>query len=121
MVGEAWNQDAVHRARQSVGEWVLRELQRQASRRVSEARDFLQLTGGTGRDRSMEGPLQSRSAALLLGLPTPCTHNPTGHRHPPTHTNHYAVVSLNPVQNPGQSIYLSAASSSSHILALRDS
>jgi hypothetical protein len=39
--------------------------------RVPEAGDLLQLTRGAGRDRTWRGPLQSRPAPLLLGLPAP--------------------------------------------------
>jgi transposase InsO family protein len=36
VAGESGDEDAVHRARESVGERVLRELQREAARRVLE-------------------------------------------------------------------------------------
>jgi hypothetical protein len=73
-----------------------------ASRRVPEAGDFLQLEGGAGRDRSVERPLQPHPAPLLLGLPTSRACHPAGHRTAATHTSRHAVVSLNSVQNPGQ-------------------
>jgi hypothetical protein len=69
---------------------------------MPEAGDLLQPTGGAGRDRNVEGPLQSSATPLLLGLPTSRARHPAGQRTPPTHTSHYAVLSLNPVQNPGQ-------------------
>src|SRR3954470_21304343 len=53
------------------------------------------------RDRHVARPLQSGSAALLLGLPATRACHPRL-RQPPTHVTDHAVVSLNPVQNPGQ-------------------
>ncbi len=67
-----------------------------------QAGELLQLARGAGRDWSLEGPLQPHPAALLPWLPTTCARHPAGDRTPATHTSHYAVVSLNPVQNPGQ-------------------
>ena len=69
---------------------------------MPEAGDLLQLEKGAGRDRGLEGPLQPHPAALLPRLPTTCARHPAGIRKAATHTSHYAVVSLNPVQNPGQ-------------------
>jgi hypothetical protein len=73
----------------------------QTQGRVPEAGDLLQPEGGTGRDRGLEGPLQPGSTALILGLPTTRARDPRL-RQPPPHTTQHAVVSLNPVQNPGQ-------------------
>src|SRR3954451_4631147 len=53
------------------------------------------------RDRHVARPLQSGSAALLLGLPATRACHPRL-RQPPTHVTDHAGVSLNPVQNPGQ-------------------
>src|SRR3954469_2386828 len=54
-----------------------------------------------GRDRRLARPLQSGSVALILGLPAPRARDPRLCQ-PPTHVTDHAVVSLNPVQNPGQ-------------------
>ncbi len=50
----------------------------------------------------MEGRLQPHPASLLLGLPTTRTCHPAGHRAAATHASRHAVVSLSPVQIPGQ-------------------
>ena len=50
----------------------------------------------------MARPLQSCPAPLLAGLPASRACHPAGHRAAATHTSRHAVVSLNPVQNPGQ-------------------
>src|SRR4051794_30396153 len=55
-----------------------------------------------GRDRSLEGPLQSGSTALVPGLSATRARHPGGLGAPPTIANHHAVVSQDPVQNPGQ-------------------
>ena len=54
-----------------------------------------------GRDRRLARPLQSGSAALLLGLPASRARDPRLCQ-PPTHVTDHAVVSQNSVQNPGQ-------------------
>jgi len=56
--------NAVHRAGQPLGERILRELQREAARRVLEWRDLLLAEGGTDRDRTVEGGVQHAAAAL---------------------------------------------------------
>jgi hypothetical protein len=82
------------------------EISEQAPGRVPEAGDLLQLTGGAGGDRRMEEPLQQGATSLLLGLPATCTCHPAGQRAAAPHTSRHAVVSLNPVQNPGQASLL---------------
>src|ERR1700730_2276158 len=61
--------DAVHRPRQSVGERLLRELQRQAAGRVLERRTFLFAQGGADRDRTVASAVQHPPAAFVAGLP----------------------------------------------------
>jgi len=56
--------NAVHRAGQPLGERILRELQREAARRMLEWRDLLLAEGGTDRDRTVEGGVQHAAAAL---------------------------------------------------------
>src|SRR4051794_16028638 len=46
-----------------------------------------------GRDRSLEGPLQSYPAALVPGLSATRARHPRGLGAPPTIANHHAVVS----------------------------
>src|ERR1017187_3588069 len=50
VVGQGGYEDVVHRAWESGGERVLRELQREAARRVLERRDLLLAEGGTDSD-----------------------------------------------------------------------
>ncbi len=66
------NRDAVHRTGKSVGERVLRELQREVTGRVPERRDFLFVEGGAGRDREMAGDVQHAASALGAGLQAAC-------------------------------------------------
>src|SRR5215212_4609536 len=54
-----------------------------------------------GRDRGLARSLQSYPPPLSPRLPTTRARHPR-FRSPPTHTKHHAVVSHNPVQNPGQ-------------------
>jgi transposase InsO family protein len=61
--------NAVHHPRQSAGERLLRELQRQAAGRVLERRDLLFTEGGADRDRTVAGAVQHSPAAFLAGLP----------------------------------------------------
>jgi len=46
-------EDPVHCARQPMGEWLQRKLQRQTQRRITERRDLLQSEGGKSSDRTM--------------------------------------------------------------------
>ena len=62
-------QDTVHRARQSVGERLLRIVQLQAARRVPQRRDLLLTQGGAGAGRTLAHPLQHHPASLFAGLP----------------------------------------------------
>ena len=41
-----WRQDRLHRTRKSMGERILRELQRQAARRTAQRRNLLHVEGG---------------------------------------------------------------------------
>ena len=56
------------------------------------------------RDRSLARPLQSGAAPLLAGPSASRACHPAGHCTAATHTSRHAVVSQNPVQNPGQVI-----------------
>src|SRR5215472_4656026 len=69
VAGGARGPDAVHRPGQSVGERLLRELQRQAARRMLKRRALLFPEGGADRDRTMAAALQQAPAALRVGLP----------------------------------------------------
>src|SRR5262249_48954234 len=69
VAGGARGPDAVHRPGQSVGERLLRELQRQAARRMLKRRALLFPEGGADRDRTMAAALQQGPAALRVGLP----------------------------------------------------
>jgi hypothetical protein len=60
--------DSRHRARLSVGERLLRELQLEAARRVPKRRDFLLDRGGPCAGPTMTRPLQHNKSALLAGL-----------------------------------------------------
>ena len=54
------------------------------------------------RDRHLQGPRQSYPPPFGAGLSATRSRYPGGDRKPPTHANHLAIVSLNPVQMPGQ-------------------
>jgi len=56
--------------RQSVGEWLLRELQLQAPRRAAERGDVLQPRRGAHRHRGLATTVQHGPTAFLAGLPT---------------------------------------------------
>ena len=58
-----------------MGEWLLRELQRQAAGRVARWRDLLLAQGSPDRDRSLAAALQHDPAPLRPGLPPA---SPTG-------------------------------------------
>jgi transposase InsO family protein len=66
---QARHEDAVHRAGQSMGERLLRKLQRQAAQRVAERRDLLHATRSTGTDRAMATALQPSPTTQRAGLP----------------------------------------------------
>jgi len=68
MAGQSGHRDAVHRTGKSLGERLLRKLQRKATRRMPERRDFLFAEGGPGGDREMAGGLQHAASALGAGL-----------------------------------------------------
>jgi transposase InsO family protein len=53
----------------SMGEWLLRELQRQAPGRAAQWRDLHHAEGGQDRDRRLAPALQHPSPALLARLP----------------------------------------------------
>src|SRR3712207_2284954 len=61
-----------------------------------------------GRDRCLEGSVQSSPPLLGARLGAARAPHPGGACKPPTHTNHVAVVSQNPVQNPGQVTFADA-------------
>lgn len=69
----AWKvecEDALHRAGVSLGERILRELQRQAARRMPEPGDLLRATRGPDPHRAMAQLLQHRTATQLIGIQT---------------------------------------------------
>ena len=68
VAGQGGHGNVVHRTRKSLGEWILRKLQREVERRVFERRNFLFIEGGTGGDREVAGALQHAAAALGAGL-----------------------------------------------------
>src|SRR5262249_57229949 len=69
VAGGARGPDAVHRPGQSVGERLLRELQRQAARRMLKRRALLFPEGGADGDGTMAAELQQAPATLRAGLP----------------------------------------------------
>src|ERR1039458_1541167 len=69
VAGKSGDEDFVHRAGESVGERVRRELQRQAERWGFERRDFFLAEGGTDSDGAMASGIQHGAAALGAGLP----------------------------------------------------
>ena len=71
MAGQAAGPDPLHRAGQSVGERLQRELQRQTDRRVLERRDLLHTARGNGTRRAVEKALQYRSTSQRLRRTTP--------------------------------------------------
>ena len=64
------SQDRLHRAGKSVGEWLLRKLQRKAARRTAQRRNLLHIEGGTDRDRKLAAALQHGASTLVAGIPT---------------------------------------------------
>jgi hypothetical protein len=93
MAGAAQNEDAVHRAGKSMGERVLRELQRETQGRVPQAGDPLQPERGSGCDRRLARSLQPGAAPLIVGLPAACARYTGGHRTTATHSHNHAVSS----------------------------
>ena len=81
VAGKSGDGDFVYRARQSVGERVVRELQRQAAGRMPERRDSLFAEGGASRDRAVAGGVQHAAPALgarlsaagARGIRNPCS------------------------------------------------
>jgi len=71
MAGQAAGPDPLHRAGQSVGERLQRELQRQTDRRVLERRDLLHTARGNGTRRAVEAAVQYRSTPQRLRPSTP--------------------------------------------------
>src|SRR5450755_3858019 len=64
VAGSVGYEDAVYRTWESVGERVLRELQREVARRVLEWRDLLLAEGGTDSDGEMARGIQHGATAL---------------------------------------------------------
>ena len=64
------SQDRLHHAWQSLGEWILRELQLEATGRTSQWRDLLHSRGSQGRHRRLAAPLQHCAAALIARIQT---------------------------------------------------
>src|SRR3546814_18962643 len=63
MAGEGRREDALHRPRIAMGEWILRELQRVAARRTAQWRDLLLTNRRPAPDRRLAAPLQPPPAA----------------------------------------------------------
>src|SRR5262249_52674486 len=61
-------QDRLHRAGQSLGEWLHRELQRAPSRRAARRRNLLLTPRGPNRHRELAAPLQHDQAARLTWI-----------------------------------------------------
>src|SRR5467141_3342842 len=72
VAGKCGDWDSVYRTRKSLGERLLRELQRKAAGRVLEWRDLLLAEGGTDRDREVAGGVQHQATALSARLPAAC-------------------------------------------------
>src|SRR5262245_50597101 len=68
--GWAGNEKPVHRTRLTVGERILRVLQRKTQGRMPQWRDLLQPEGGTDRHRKLACPLQHKAPALRARLST---------------------------------------------------
>ena len=60
---KGWCEYALHHARQSVGEWLLRKLQRLDKGRTAQRGNLLHPGRGTDPDRSLAAPLQHHQAA----------------------------------------------------------
>jgi putative transposase len=74
-LGPDRGEDALHRARISLGEWLQRELQRLATGRAAQRRDLLQPCRGQGADRGLAPPLQHRASAQQPWLSSACPGN----------------------------------------------
>jgi len=70
VAGDPRRAATVHRARQPVGERLLRELQRQAPRRALGPRAIRHALGGQGAHRALAAALQHGEAPWITGLPT---------------------------------------------------
>ncbi len=71
MAGQAAGPDPLHRAGQSVGERLQRELQQQTERRVLERRDLLHTARGNGTRRAVEAAVQYRPTPSCPRRTTP--------------------------------------------------
>ena len=69
MAGASRGEDALHRARQSMGERLQRELQRKTQGRTIERGDFLLIEGGADTDRTVEAGVQHDTASQLAWIP----------------------------------------------------
>ena len=78
---QSWREDAVHRTGQSLGEWLLQELQLQVEGRAPQQRDLHDALRSRGADRELAPPLQRRQAPLVARIPTARTGSCSG-RHP---------------------------------------
>src|ERR1700676_1078536 len=70
MAGRHRHEDALYRARESMGERILRKLQLEVKGRVLERGDLLLVEGGSGSGGTLACPLQHRQTTLLAGLST---------------------------------------------------
>src|SRR5512136_2855248 len=68
--------NAVYRARKSVGERLLRKLQWEAAGRMPERRDLLLVEGGTNRNREVAGEAHHKTAAFGTRLQAACPPRP---------------------------------------------
>src|SRR5260370_17074924 len=82
VAGDARGPNAVHHPWQSVGERLLRELQRQAAGRVLERRTFLFAEGSADRHRTVAGAGPHPSGPLPPSLPPPPRASPPPPPHP---------------------------------------
>ena len=72
MAGEGGYGDAVYRTGKSVGERLLRKLQREVAGRVLEWRDFLLAERGAGGDREVAHRVQHKAPSLGARLQAAC-------------------------------------------------
>ena len=72
MAGKSGNGNAVYRAGKSLGERLLRKLQREATGRMLERGDFLLTEGGADRDRELARGIQHETATLGTRLQAAC-------------------------------------------------
>ena len=100
MAGQAWDEDLVHCPGQPVGERLLREFNGKLRDECLKLEIFYSLKEAQvviGAWKDHYNRLRPHSA-LGYQPPAPVTRA----FQPPTQATHHAVVSLNPVQNPGQ-------------------